>query len=826
MSNSSSSHSYTKNHDLIIKALNIKPIVPNKTYNLKSDSVKEYIEASNPEIKDYLEKFFKITKHVSYKTFKFLLYNNFREFLHYCVLNNVNEITIYLGKIDYQNITQKSNFWVAQHFYQYLKKKRNLNINIRVVLDFNKIKDNDTVLILDDCSYTGTQLSGIIHANSNEINKRKNVVFYIIIAFISESARHIINDMFMYYIDKSNKAIFSKNNVIIKPLKDLMDEDEIKLINKYYNIFYPDFTASLSVELKNKYPIYFDHKLADYVSTFTDIYSGIVFNPHNKKIIPIMNNCEHIVKVDFKDLYNPLCPFPPYKNSFTDGKIDENYKIKSDSLSSDEFYMKQKSLSLSSSKVKSKEILIDNLRKFKIELDKNKKLKKLFKKAAKTIEPKVKEPKKIIPIEPKVKEIKQKEPKEPKEPKVKEIKQKKPIESNEEILKKIKIKPLIPIKTYGLNEENINKYIKLSKKEIKNELIKFFEVTKHISYKNFVKVLYDNFKYLIDYCYTKKISSISLYLGKIDEESNKITNKSNFWIAQHFYQFIKMKKIKLNINIIFDLKNINDDDFILILDDCSYTGTQLSSFILNKSKTINNFTKIKFFFLIPFISKYSIEIIKDTFKSYLKSSHKPIFSKKSEIIEPLKKLMTKDEIKLLKKYYIDKENISDIISFENKYPIYFDHKLSDIFTTYTDIYNGIDVFNKKNNIITRVINEIPKPPYKINAINETNIDKYKYLSSFSSSVSSSSSSSLLSSLKPSIKKECPPGKILNPKTKRCIDKNGATAKTLLKEKKTLKENPELKELLKKKCPPGKILNPKTDRCIDKNGATAKKLLKV
>ena len=42
------------------------------------------------------------------------------------------------------------------------------------IINFNEFyEDNDTVLILDDCSYTGTQLSGIIHANSNEIKKTK-----------------------------------------------------------------------------------------------------------------------------------------------------------------------------------------------------------------------------------------------------------------------------------------------------------------------------------------------------------------------------------------------------------------------------------------------------------------------------------------------------------------------------------------------------------------------------------------------------------------------------------------------------------------------------
>jgi hypothetical protein len=52
-------------------------------------------------------------------------------------------------------------------------------------------------------------------------------------------------------------------------------------------------------------------------------------------------------------------------------------------------------------------------------------------------------------------------------------------------------------------------------------------------------------------------------------------------------------------------------------------------------------------------------------------------------------------------------------------------------------------------------------------------------------------------VKPS--KNCPEGKVLNPKTGRCIkDKTGAAAKAA--------KSP-------KKCPEGKVLNPKTGRCI-------------
>lgn len=56
------------------------------------------------------------------------------------------------------------------------------------------------------------------------------------------------------------------------------------------------------------------------------------------------------------------------------------------------------------------------------------------------------------------------------------------------------------------------------------------------------------------------------------------------------------------------------------------------------------------------------------------------------------------------------------------------------------------------------------------------------------------------------KKECPPGKIINPKTGRCINKP---------KEKTKKKPQKDKDKSKKECPPGKIINPKTGRCINK-----------
>lgn len=72
-------------------------------------------------------------------------------------------------------------------------------------------------------------------------------------------------------------------------------------------------------------------------------------------------------------------------------------------------------------------------------------------------------------------------------------------------------------------------------------------------------------------------------------------------------------------------------------------------------------------------------------------------------------------------------------------------------------------------------------------------------------------------------KECPPGKILNPKTNRCVDAKGALGKELAKEKSNAVPVVHVVPAAKKDCPPGKILNPKTNRCVDAKGALGKEL---
>jgi len=69
------------------------------------------------------------------------------------------------------------------------------------------------------------------------------------------------------------------------------------------------------------------------------------------------------------------------------------------------------------------------------------------------------------------------------------------------------------------------------------------------------------------------------------------------------------------------------------------------------------------------------------------------------------------------------------------------------------------------------------------------------------------------------KKPCPPGKILNPTSNRCVSETGKIGKKVLEEEKK-------KSLVsqQKQCPPNKIYNPKSNRCVLKSGKIGKQLL--
>jgi len=78
--------------------------------------------------------------------------------------------------------------------------------------------------------------------------------------------------------------------------------------------------------------------------------------------------------------------------------------------------------------------------------------------------------------------------------------------------------------------------------------------------------------------------------------------------------------------------------------------------------------------------------------------------------------------------------------------------------------------------------------------------------------------------KSSSSKKCPDGKIENPATGKCVNKDGAIGKAILGKKSLKKSSSPKKSSSSKKCPTGKIENPATGKCVNKDGKIGKAIL--
>jgi hypothetical protein len=488
----------------IYDSIQLQPAIPIKSYPLNKSNVKRYLESNNPKYQPILKKLFDNTKYISYKTFKFVLYNNFKELVHYCMKNKIDVISLYLDKIDYNKITTKSNFWIAQHFYHYLK-KRKINIKLNIIYNYADIQylnDNEFILILDDCAYSGLQLYSVLTSKLNYAKKKFNI--YIIITFISNEAAKLLKSA-----KTNNNIILSPNNIIIKDFFSYLTSNEKKIM----------LTEML---MSNKYIIYFDHKLADLVSTYTNVYSGKIINTNI--IIPVITNCEHINNIKDINEFSPKCPIPPYK--IDKDKYSNNIKDKSSSLSSSFVSLKTKSLN--------KYLPINKKYKRKLNLVHYKDyINNIETKKAKILYENTNKPLNYI---------------------------------NNFILSQ----PIVPTKNYNIDIIKLNKYYSHLPSRIKTIVEKVIKNTVYISYQDFYIKFTANIDKLKQYLIEKNITTIKLIIFNIDS--------SNRWVSQHLYHYLK----NINIIIINNTKYIKENDFIVYTDDYIRNDHIIKKFFNNK----------------------------------------------------------------------------------------------------------------------------------------------------------------------------------------------------------------------------------------------------
>ena len=214
----------------------------------------------------------------------------------------------------------------------------------------------------------------------------------------------------------------------------------------------------------------------------------------------------------------------------------------------------------------------------------------------------------------------------------------------------------------------------------------------------------------------------------------------------------------------------------------------IRNFLIYYSKTVIKKIDLADYKLIRLLDTIYNNVNNHNYYKVVKTNQIEIYDINNNIIKRHKSL--KNSKDLLNAFLFDKREIKKTF---DKNENHFNKVISNVY----------DVIKKNNQIIKTmpIIRINPTLTEILNHYrNHKNIIKEK----------------LKISNKPKKSKECPPNKILNPKTGRCVNKTGKIGKQIIK---NLKTKPS------KNCPPEKILNPKTERCVKKDGKIGKEIIK-
>jgi hypothetical protein len=232
---------------------------------------------------------------------------------------------------------RKSNYWLMLLMIDYLYgeysiKNPNFKKPYGMVFEIASLYGGYNIIYLDDASYSGSQMS--MNIGTSEINSNPA---YIVIPYMTDISKYRIKNIaeggFINGISYKRREyqILCNNRMrsVLGYMQDMLgmqlseerlDEINIK-INEKFNIGIKD----KSYGIENCVPIYFDHKIADYLSSFPTIYaSGKIGKCSNAQDLPqyemFIDNCERIAERDSIDgtQLGDKCA-PPFYKAFGGG---------------------------------------------------------------------------------------------------------------------------------------------------------------------------------------------------------------------------------------------------------------------------------------------------------------------------------------------------------------------------------------------------------------------------------------------------------------------------------------------------------------------------
>lgn len=321
-------------------------LVPKNKIEIDQPLLKKYINLHKKENQNLVRTIIDNLQYITFKEFYQQLHAQIIRFNSYCKENLITKYVFVLGVGSNEGYSAtnydlfKSNLWVFLLAYKFLKVKPydivlNLNIGIRLHRPYLAKDRNSWIndfLFVDDCSYSGAQLVyGVLKSAAPELlyesddafvindkvmyepvlDKKCNV--HLLIPYVSSIALTKINDFEI----TSGFNIIMYVSKIVKTYGKILDEPTLKKISELYKNIYFQFA-----DFANLTPIYFQHKIADYVSTIDLILiKGQVLDDQKKKLV-FIKECEYDKNDPKKAGYNPehesfiykkiYCPIPPY----------------------------------------------------------------------------------------------------------------------------------------------------------------------------------------------------------------------------------------------------------------------------------------------------------------------------------------------------------------------------------------------------------------------------------------------------------------------------------------------------------------------------------
>lgn len=293
---------------------------------INEKKIKKYVDLYKPENREFIKRVLNAIVHIPFDKFerdlitevnKFNLIEN-RKYIFVLGVNND------VGTSNMNFNLFKSNLWVYFLIYSHLKIKPYdiiLNLKIAIQLYGNEYE----YLIVDDCSYSGTQLvdqvlyesasetlfkfpnsfisPGAIHKTLLKPIEEKKITINIILPYLSKISYDKISNLNILTCFKIN--LFNK--YIVNSFQNVLIKEDLDKLYNFYNQFYSKYNSD------NLIPIFFDHKVADILSCpeLILIKGQVLDNP--KKRLVFIDACDiHDPKQERYLLKILKCPKSPY----------------------------------------------------------------------------------------------------------------------------------------------------------------------------------------------------------------------------------------------------------------------------------------------------------------------------------------------------------------------------------------------------------------------------------------------------------------------------------------------------------------------------------